>query len=91
MESVGHIEMSQGSLTLLEVRCSVSSALLGNVWALSPATPWLLSYSDLVVIIRHGEGMAAHSSVLAWRVPTGRGAWHAAVYGVTKSRTRLSD
>ena len=32
--------------------------------------------------------MAIHSSVLAWRIP-GTGAWWAAVYGVTQSRTRL--
>ena len=32
--------------------------------------------------------MATHSSVLAWRTP-GTGAWWAAVYGVTQSRTRL--
>ena len=37
------------------------------------------------------EGMATHSSVLAWRIPTDRGAWKAIVHGVTKSRTRLSD
>ena len=42
-------------LTLLEVRYSASSALLGNVWSLSPSTPWLLSYSDLVMIVRHGR------------------------------------
>ena len=34
--------------------------------------------------------MATHSSMLAWRTP-GTGAWWAAVYGVTKSQTRLSD
>ena len=33
--------------------------------------------------------MATHSSVLAWRIP-GTGAWWAAVYGVTRSRTRLT-
>ena len=37
------------------------------------------------------EGMATHSSILAWRIPMDRGAWWATVYGVTKSRTRLSD
>ena len=35
--------------------------------------------------------MAPHSSTLAWENPMGRGAWWAAVHGVTKSRTRLSD
>ena len=33
------------------------------------------------------EGMATHSSVLAWRIPMNRGAWQAAVHGVTKSQT----
>ena len=37
------------------------------------------------------EGMATHSSILAWRIPMDRGAWWAAVHGVTKSQTRLSD
>ena len=35
--------------------------------------------------------MAAHSSVLAWRIPMDRGAWRAIVHGVAKSRTQLSD
>ena len=35
--------------------------------------------------------MAPHSSTLAWKNPMGRGAWWAAVHGVTKNRTRLSD
>ena len=34
--------------------------------------------------------MATHSSMLAWRIPV-TGAWWAAVYGVTQSRTRLTD
>jgi len=33
------------------------------------------------------EDMATHSSILAWRIPMGRGAWRAIVHGVTKSRT----
>ena len=35
--------------------------------------------------------MATHSSILAWRIPVDRGAWQAAVHGVAKSQTRLSD
>ena len=31
------------------------------------------------------EGMATHSSVLAWKIPMDRGAWRATVHGVTKS------
>ena len=33
------------------------------------------------------EGMASHSSTLAWRIPMDRGALRAAVHGVAKSRT----
>ena len=34
------------------------------------------------------EGMATHSSILAWRIPVNRGAWWATV---AKSQARLSD
>ena len=37
------------------------------------------------------EGMATHSSILAWGIPMHRGGWQATVHGVTKSRTRLGD
>ena len=37
------------------------------------------------------EGMATHSSILAWRIAMDRGAWWATVHGVAKSRTQLSD
>ena len=33
------------------------------------------------------EGMANHSSVLAWRIPMDRGAWQATLHGVTKGQT----
>ena len=33
------------------------------------------------------EGMAAHSSILAWRIPMDRGAWRATVLRITKSQT----
>ena len=36
------------------------------------------------------EGMATHSSILAWRIPMDRGAWRATVHGVAKSWTWLS-
>ena len=37
------------------------------------------------------EGMATHTSILAWRIPMDRGTWRAAVLGVEKRWTRLSD
>ena len=35
--------------------------------------------------------METDSSILAWRIPIGRGAQRAIVYGVTKSQTVLSN
>ena len=32
------------------------------------------------------DGMATHSSFLAWNIPMDRGAWRAAVHGVAKSQ-----
>ena len=37
------------------------------------------------------EGMAAHSSILARRIPVDRGVWKATVHGVIKSWTWLRD
>ena len=40
----------------------------------------------------HAEkAVAPHSSTLAWKIPWMGGAWWAAVHGVAKSRTRLSN
>ena len=33
------------------------------------------------------EGMATHSSILAWRIPMERRVWRAIAHRVTKSRT----
>ena len=37
------------------------------------------------------EEMATHTSTLVCRISKDRGAWRAAVHGVAKSQTRLSD
>ena len=37
------------------------------------------------------EGMATDSNILAWRIPTDRGAWQATVHGVMKSQILLND
>ena len=36
------------------------------------------------------EGMATHSSILAWRIPVDRSAWQAAVHGEARSQAFLS-
>ena len=41
-----------------------------------------LSQEDLLE-----KGMTTHSSILAWRIPTVRGAWRATVHGVAESDT----
>ena len=33
------------------------------------------------------EGVATHSSILTWRIPTDSGAWQATEHGVTNSQT----
>ena len=33
------------------------------------------------------EGMATHSSILAWRIPLDRGAWQTTAHGVPESDT----
>ena len=35
------------------------------------------------------DGMATHSSILAWRIPMDRGTWWATVHGVTQRWTQL--
>ena len=37
------------------------------------------------------EGMATHSSILAWKIPRDRGAWRATVHSVAKSWIRLEQ
>ena len=37
------------------------------------------------------EGMAAHSIILARRMPMDRGTWRAAIHGVAKSWSQLSN
>ena len=47
---------------------------------------WSLGWEDPLE-----EGLATHSSILAWRIPLERGSWQTAVRGVAKNWTRLSN
>ena len=37
------------------------------------------------------EGMATHSSILAWRIPMDRGAWQATFHEAAKIQIQLSN
>ena len=63
--------------------------------SLAGYSPWGRKKSDtterLILLLFLEEGLATHSSILAWRIPMDRGAWWATVHEVTKSQTQLSD
>ena len=65
---------------------SLVAQMVKNLPAMWETWVWSLGLEDPLE-----EGMATHSSILAWRIPMDRGAWWATVHGVTKSRTWLSD
>ena len=60
--------------------------LVKNLPEIQETPVWFLGEGDPLE-----EGRATHSSILAWRIPMDRGAWQAAVLGVEKSWTGLSD
>ena len=47
---------------------------------------WEMGVRSLILEDPLEKGMATHSSILAWRIPTDRGAWGAAVQWVTRIR-----
>ena len=53
-----------------------------NLSAMQETQVWSLSWEDPLE-----EGMATHSSILAWRILMDRGAWWATVHGVAQSWT----
>ena len=59
---------------------SLVAQLVKNLPAVQETWVRSLGWEDLLE-----EGMAIHSSILAWRIPLDRGAWQAAVHGVAGS------
>ena len=73
-EGIGHpLQCSWASLV---AQTAKNLPAIQETWVQS------LGWEDLLE-----EDMATHSSILAWRIPMGRGAWRATVHRVTKSRT----
>ena len=86
-------DLSQGPPILLlvflsfyEGLCSHRASLVAQMVKNPPAMgeTWVqsLGWEDLLE-----EGMATHSSILAWRSPMDREAWWTAAHGVSKSWT----
>ena len=65
---------------------SLVAQVVKNPPAMQETWVWFLGWGDTLE-----EGMATHSSILAWRIPMNRGAWWATMHEVTKGRTQLSD
>ena len=65
---------------------SLVAQLVKNLPAIRETWVWSLGWEDPLE-----EGMATHSSILAWRIPMDRGIWWATVHGAAKSRKPLSD
>ena len=63
------------------IGASLVSQLVKNLPAMQDTRFQSLGWEDPLE-----EGMATHSSILAWRIPMDRGAWWATVLGVAKSR-----
>ena len=64
------------------LRTSLVAHLVKNPPAMQKTQVQFLGWEDPLE-----EGMAIHSSILAWRIPMDRGAWQATVHRVAKSRT----
>ena len=61
---------------------SLAAQTVKNPPAMREIWVWSLGWEDPLE-----EGMATHSSILAWRIPMDRGAWWATVDEVTESDT----
>ena len=80
-------------LEFAEIHVHSISAAISPSHPLPPPSPFPFSLSQHEGLFHwffHGPNIPlSHSSILAWRIP-GMGAWWAAVYGVARSRTRLT-
>ena len=72
----------ENSFTILLKRASLVTPMIKNLPAMLETWVRSLGWEDPLE-----EGMAAHSSILAWRIPVDKGIWQATVNEVTKSQT----
>ena len=78
------MELTASLLKEREIRdfASLMAQMVKNLPAVQETWVRSLSWEDPLE-----EGMAVHSSILAWRIPMDRGAWQATVHGVAKYQT----
>ena len=90
MEALGDQISKSSCDTLKSVNCNVWASPVAQMVKNPPAMweTWVRSRGCEDSL---EEGMATHSSILAWRILMDRGAWWAAVHGVAESWTWLSD
>ena len=74
------------SLLMLRIKNSSIQTLVAQIVKNLPAMleTWVRSLGWVDPL---EEGMATHSSILAWRIPLDRGAWWVILHGVAKSQT----
>ena len=70
----------------IQFRASLMAQMVKNLPAMQDTWVRSVDWEDPLE-----EGMATHSSILAWRIPMDRGAWQATVHGVAKSQARLGN
>ena len=75
----------QRLLIILEILLSLLSVVAQRVKNLSAMQETRVRSLGLEDTLE--EGMATHSSILAWRIPMARGAWWATVHRVAESDT----
>ena len=73
-------------LNISLLKASLMAQTVKNLPAIKETWVWSLGWEDLLE-----EGMETHSSILARKIPVDRGVWWAAVHGVAKSQTQLSN
>ena len=73
-------------MALILYRTFLVSQMVKNLPAMLGAWGRSLGWEDPLE-----EGMATHSSILAWRITRDRRGWQVTVHGVAESRTQLSD
>ena len=70
------------SMYLYTSRASLVAQMVKNLSAVQETWVRSLGWEDLLE-----EGMASRFNILAWRIPTDRGAWWTAIHRVAKSQT----